>query len=55
VHAGHRRPRRGQEAIGRNLRWYPAPTAEERGPDGPPARPTDPAPPRLGGIVRGTV
>ena len=36
---GQRRPRQGQQTTGRNVRWYPAPTTEARGPQRPQAGP----------------
>ena len=39
VHAGSRRARRGSQTAGRNVRWYSAQTAEERGPDRSPTSP----------------
>ena len=53
---GQRRPWRGQEAAGRDVRWYPATTAEERGPAGPRTSPGN-LPPQGAGppAPRGTV
>ena len=39
VHAGSRRARRGSQTAGRNVRWYSAQAAEERGPHRPPTSP----------------
>ena len=56
VPTGQRRTRRGQEAAGRDVRWYPAPTAEERGPAGPRTSPGNRPPQRAGPPApRGTV
>lgn len=48
VPTGQRRPWREQEAAGRHLRWYPAPTPEERDPAGPRTSPDNHPPHRAG-------